>query len=92
MRWYEIPQGTVGKLIIQKPNRFEIKDWVTRKDLAFSETILDPVRLFNRRGDYDHSNPVVKLVLRGYALYSSLGSGLDTKYILAVPYEKVKVS
>lgn len=92
MKLYEIPKGTEGKLIIQEPNGVEVREWITRKDLAFSETLLDPVRLHNNRGAYDHSSLAVKLVYHGYALFAgSFGNVASAKYVLAVPYDEVHV-
>ncbi len=93
MKMYSIPVGTQGKVLIQEPNAdIKMSDWTTRKDLTFSETILDPVRLHNNRGAYDHSSVAVKLVSQGFALFGGeMGNDADAKHILAVPYDQVKV-
>lgn len=94
MKLYSVAKGTNGKLIKQEPNaNVEVRDWTTRKDLSFVETLLDPVRLHNNRGAYDHSSMAVKLVAQGYALFGGEdGNDASALYVLAVPYDEVRVS
>lgn len=93
MKLYKIAKGTAGKLITQLPGVDpQVQDWNTTKDLEFTETLLDPIRLHNNRADYDHTSLAVKLVMKGYALYGGEdGYDPNAKYILAVPYDNVDV-
>lgn len=93
MKLYQIQKGTTGKLIARRADTtLEVTDWTTRKDLRFTEVLLDPVRLHNNRSSYDPCSLAVTLVEQGYAIFGgSDGGDRQAKYFLAVPYDQLKV-
>lgn len=89
MHWYEIPAGTAGRLIINHRDRnVEVKEWVTRKELMFTETVHDPIREANGNQDYPHDCLLRRLVRDGnYAIFGGeFGGDSSALYMLAVPY------
>lgn len=94
MHWYEIPEGTPGKLIVNEPDRdVEVRSWVTRKPLSFTETVHDPVREGNGGlDDQPYDCLVRRLAREGYAIFGGEypGSNANAKYLLAVPYARTQ--
>lgn len=89
MHWYEIPEGTRGKLLVQEPDTdIEVRNWITRKDLSFTETVHDPIAEENGRlADAPADCLVRELAQAGYAIFGGeVGSESTAKYLLAVPY------
>lgn len=96
MKLYEVAKGTEGLLLTRGKEDgievFDVQKWVVRKDLTFSETFLDPIRLHNNRGDYDFKELTTQYAEAGYAIFAGEhGSERNAKYILAVPYDQVEV-
>ena len=96
MKCYQVAKGTKG-LVVGPHNgpdgEIEARDWVTRQDLTFTETLIDPIRLFNNPGDYDFSTRAVQLAQRGYILFGGPGGDdWNAMWVLAVLYDDVKVS
>lgn len=95
MHLYIIRRGTHGKLITQKGSDQSpvVTDWVTRKSLTFTEFVIDPVWYHNNRGKMPISPTLEQLAQRGFAVYGGESGGvLTAKYLLAVPYESVRVA
>lgn len=88
MHWYVIPAGTVGRLIINHRDRnVEVKEWVTRKELMFTETIHDPIREANSNQDCPRDCLLRRLVRGNYAIFGGeFGGNSNAPYLLAVPY------
>lgn len=93
MKKYFIPKGTSGKLVRQDgSDPIVVKDWITRKDLSFANPVLDPVILNTNRSKYNYTSIGVKLVLQGYSLFGGkAGDNKDSLYVLAIPYDEVRV-
>jgi hypothetical protein len=95
---YTVPKGTRGNLL--KPKyplssnvnpEFESKEWVTRKDCEFFETVHDPVSQANGRG----MNVAMfeGLAAAGYGVFAHLIDVQEApKYYLAVLYNEVKIA
>lgn len=94
MHLFTIEQGTEGWLIRQQhPASTNKEAWIVRRDLVFSEMIVDPLIYHNRRGNLDLPAFITNLARRGYAVFGGQSGGeVDADYLLAVPYEKVSVA
>jgi len=92
MHQYNIPKGTTGKLIKQSAYATKIIDWVTRRDLSFTEFVVDPVSYHNNRGSLALPEQLLRLAERGYAVYGGEhGNDANASYLIAVPYDQVRV-
>ena len=88
MKQYTVKAGTPAKLITKVDGKdVETKDWTVRRDLTFFEVLLDPIRLYNNRAQYDSNSLAVQMVSRGYALFGGKdGNDPHAKHTLAVLY------
>lgn len=89
---YSVRKNTVGKLIELIPNRDAvIKVWTLRKDVVFSDCLIDPFVVKTMIEDVQKSL-AGSLAIQGYALFGG-DSGGDrlSRYVLAVPYDKIEL-
>lgn len=92
MHAYLVARGTDGKMIDQTGKQPATKDWTTRRNLFFTETIVDPIRYHNNRGNISWPPHLEKLAQRGYTVFGGHDGGdASAKYLLAVPYGDVTV-
>lgn len=90
---FKIPRGTLGKLISLMPNKdAEVKDWITRKELVFTEVLIDPTMIskMDQVDPHDRKPLAVRMALEGYALFGGdTGGDRNAQYVLAIPFAKV---
>jgi len=89
---YLVKKGTVGKLIEINPNQDAvIKDWTLRKEIVFSNSLIDPIVVKTMVEDAQKSLAGT-LAKQGYALFGG-DSGNDRKarFVLAVPYDQIEL-
>jgi hypothetical protein len=94
MHLYTVPKGTQGKLLAQRgaDSAPAVEDWITRKELTFTEFVIDPVWYHNNRGKVSLPIVLEQMAQQGYAVYGGdTGGLLSAKYLLAVPYDSVHV-
>lgn len=92
MHVFSIPSGTVGKLISRLHDNLAVNPWTTRRDLMFSEAVVDPVIYHNNRGNLNLPSEILRLAERGYAVYGGeFGNDASAPHLLAVPYDQVEV-
>lgn len=92
MKCYEIKRGTRCGVITQRPHEDPVvRRWVTRRDNMFTETVIDPNRIYNnpRGGTNKIAN---ELARRGYYVFGGeCGSDADATHLLAVPADNIMV-
>ncbi len=92
---YKIAKDTVGKLIKLVPNKDpEITDWITRRDLTFQESLIDPAVVASKaKATKSVKKPLaVRMAEQGYALFGGDSGGeRDAQYVLAVPYSDIEI-
>lgn len=94
MRLFTIPKGTSGKLVETNSAATAdvTRDWVTRRELLFTECVTDPVKHHNNRGT-TLPHYISRLAEQGYAVYGGeYGGDFQSKYLLAVPFDDVKAT
>jgi len=90
---YTIPKGTVGKLVKILPGKdAEVVAWTTRKDLVFTECLIDPTVV--KAMVINAKKPLaVRMAEDGYALFGGDAGGDRTAaYVLAIPYSAIILS
>ena len=96
MKMYSIAKGTRA-IVLETPNftedgNFDSREWLTSKDLAYFDTIIDPIRKMN---GHTHAEPMYDgLAAAGYALFAGeIKPGHKTpRWVIAVPYDDVKIN
>lgn len=92
---YKISKGVVGKLIHLEMNKdADVKEWTTRKDLAFTECLINPATVvrMDKVGPNDRKPLAVQMALDGYALFGGdTGGDRTAEYVLAVPFINVEI-
>lgn len=93
MKLYRIKKGTVATLITNfGTHHMEMREFATRKQLDFMDTITDPIREYNRRSVTVPRSSLELLALDGYFIFGGeYGSDMSAKYILAVRDKDVEV-
>lgn len=92
MHLYTISKGTAGIVIDQTGKQPIQQDWVTRRDLAFTDFVIDPIWYHNARGTSPFAGWLNDLAQRGYIVFGGeSGSAVNADYLLAVPYDQVVV-
>lgn len=97
MKYYQIKKGIEGLLLTRGEENgivvFDVKSWIIRRDLAFTETLLDPIRLYNNRDEYDPADLLTQYAAQGCAIFAGEhGCEQNAKYLLVVPYDSVQVN
>lgn len=95
MKIYTIPHGTTGKVITQCQDAptASVEDWITRRELTFTESVVDPISHHNNRGNPNVPEYLKRYAEQGYAIYGgSVGNDVAATYLFAVQYDKVLVS
>lgn len=90
---FTIALGTPCKLITLMPNKDPvISDWVTRKDLAFSESLIDPI-VVKTMVSTAKKPLAVRIAKEGYALFGGESGGdRQAIYVLAIPYSAILIN
>ena len=98
---YKIPKGTVSKLVNIFHNKdADVKDWTTRRDLAFTECLINPATVVRiSEEEYIHDEMLegrkplaIRLAEEGYALFGGdTGGDRTATYVLAVPFSLVEI-
>lgn len=94
MKLYRARKGTPAKLIVNEPGKdVEVKNWTIRRDVQLGDPLIDPVIYHNRPADFPSESLAVKLALQGYGIYFEFNSPdrERSKYLIAVPYDRVDV-
>lgn len=91
---YIIEINTVGKLITLNPNEdAKVEDWVVRKHLEFQECLICPAVITEKIKKAKTQTLAVKLASEGYALFGGQSGGdRQSRFVLAVPYDKIKIT
>lgn len=87
---FKVKKGLDGKLIRLQLNKdAELQPWITRRDLAFTECLINPSTVV--RGSKGKSL-AERLALEGYALFGGdTGGDKTAEYVLAVPFHMVEI-
>ena len=91
---YHVAKGTQGKLVKLLPNRdAEVLEWMTRNDLNFAESLINPVVVKTMVSEAAKKPLAVRMAEEGYALFGGDGGGdRNAQYVLAIPYSAIKIS
>ena len=88
MKLYRIKKGTQGALITDEADgTVSHKVWTVRQDLAFTETVIDPIRLHNNPGEME-GTVEHQFAIGGCAVFVDFDK---PQYRLAVSYNDVEV-
>jgi len=88
MHLYKIPKGVMGYLYNTEDG--SLKPWVTRRELSYVGTVIDPVKLHN--GQLTDDRVINEQATNGYAVFGGeYGCNNGEKYYLSVPYRTIKV-
>ena len=86
MKMYIIPEGTEAVLIKNDNGYVTQQPWKASKELAFTETVIDPIRITHQ--SYSPKSFAFQLAKKGYAIFKDED---NDKYALAVKYNLVEV-
>lgn len=89
MRAYEISAGTKS-LVLSKPKggQWATQDFITSKDLMFTDVVIDPIRVYNGNCGFARNSTLYKLAERGYMVFKD---DITDRYLLAVHLHAVNV-
>ena len=97
MKIFNVPQGTVGLLLIQEPDQdMTTENWTVRNDKTFTleHVLVDPVKLANyglSACGFDKDSPAARLAKDGYIVFSEVVNKAS-KYMIAVRYDQVNIT
>jgi hypothetical protein len=92
MKQYSVRRGTDGFLLTRDGTLYKSTQWKTRRDLAFTETVVDPISYHNNRGRLNLPEPFIRLAERGYTIFGGDSGGEMEAHMLAIKYNEVVVA
>ena len=95
MKAYKVKQGTPAVLMTNynSTRETEERDFVTRQDLLFTETVVDPIKVYNGNVPFDWEGHLTHIAEdMGYYVFGGPeGGDTKAKYFLCVHQKDLEV-